>query len=69
MTVEITDDVDSVIRRRLESDFINDARKVVSKGARPDYIRIARIPRNFKGAIIYPKLKQEFIAQLKSTGV
>jgi acyl-CoA synthetase (AMP-forming)/AMP-acid ligase II len=51
--------------RLLESSFIEEAQKGVSKGCRPDYVRLAPIPRNFKGAVLNNELKQEFIQALK----
>ena len=50
---------------RLTNDFINEASRFVSKGARPDYLRFSTIPRNFKGAVLYPQLKQDFLDSLK----
>lgn len=49
----------------LSTDFLEKANRNVSKGFRPDYLRFAVIPRNFKGAILYPRLKQEFLNSLK----
>ena len=37
----------------------------VSKGAKPDHVRLAPLPRNFKGAIKLPDLKEEWRALLK----
>jgi len=37
----------------------------VSKGSRPDYVRFARIPISFNGAILIPQLKQDFEEYLK----
>lgn len=48
----------------LKADFIRKASDVVSKGARPDYLRFGRIPRTFKGAILYPQLKQDYVRWL-----
>jgi len=61
VTVELLDDVNSTNKQRLESNFLKAARKTVSKGAKPDCLRFAKIPRNFKGAILYPQLKQDFL--------
>ncbi len=59
VTIELNDKTHAV-QERLEADFIKKAGNTVSKGARPDYVRFAPIPRNFKGAVLYPQLKQEF---------
>ncbi|MDD5591057.1 MAG: class I adenylate-forming enzyme family protein [Dehalococcoidales bacterium] len=53
----------------LKADFLEKARQAVSKGSRPDYLRFAPIPRNFKGAILYPRLKQEFLKSVKQDAV
>jgi len=50
---------------QLKADFIEKASTIVSKGARPDYVRFAIVPRNFKGAILYPELKKDFGDSLK----
>ena len=48
-------------KSRLRTDFIEKAARTVSKGARPDYLRFGRIPRSFKGEILYRQLKQEIL--------
>jgi len=45
---------------RIEETFQDAAKDGVSKGARPDYVRIGKIPRNFKGAILVNELAAEF---------
>ncbi|MDP7162035.1 MAG: hypothetical protein QF792_00895, partial [Phycisphaerae bacterium] len=52
-------------RTQIEGTFIASARKSVSKGARPDHLRFARIPRNFKGLILLPQLKNEFSSTIR----
>jgi acyl-CoA synthetase (AMP-forming)/AMP-acid ligase II len=64
VTIELSKEV-SDVRPKLEANLIKEAR-VVSKAARPDYIRFAPIPRSFKGAILYPQLKQEYLDSLKN---
>ncbi len=59
VTIELGEEA-SGIRIELESAFIDKAHHSVSKGARPDHVRFAPIPRNFKGAILYLQLKQDF---------
>ena len=61
VTVELLNDVNGANRQRLESSFLKDARKSVSKSAKPDRLRFAKIPRNFKGAVLYPQLKRDFL--------
>jgi len=53
----------------LEADFVEKAYNRVSKGARPDYIRFAKIPLNFKGAVLVPQLKQDFKKSLEHKGI
>jgi acyl-CoA synthetase (AMP-forming)/AMP-acid ligase II len=48
----------------IEGHFVTAAKGAVSKGARPDHVRIAPLPRNFKGAIKLPELKHEWKALL-----
>ncbi len=56
-------EMETVLRDR----FLAEARTEVSKGARPDFLRFAAVPRSFKGAVLYPQLKEEFLAFLKNT--
>ena len=52
----------------LEAGFKTRAREKVAKGYRPDFVRFARVPLNFKGAVLYPQLKQDYREWLKSQG-
>ena len=65
VTIEISPEA-SYIASELESTFLEKSAKTVSKGSRPDYLRLAPIPRNFKGAILYPQLRQDFRDSLKN---
>jgi acyl-CoA synthetase (AMP-forming)/AMP-acid ligase II len=53
-------DVPSSLEKRIESEFLKHARKVASKGARPDRLLIGALPRNFKGALDVRALRREF---------
>jgi acyl-CoA synthetase (AMP-forming)/AMP-acid ligase II len=64
VTIELKDEAAGA-ESRLEDDFIKKA-AAVSKGARPDYVRFAPIPRNFKGAILYPELKKDWLDYWKT---
>ena len=64
VTIELSKEAASV-ESQLKDDFIEKASTIVSKGARPDYLRFAIIPRNFKGVILYPELKKDFKDSLK----
>ncbi|MBN1862450.1 MAG: acyl--CoA ligase [Dehalococcoidales bacterium] len=52
-------------RKELEASFLERATRAVTKGCRPDYLRLAPIPRSFKGAVVYPRLKEEYLESLK----
>ena len=66
VTVELTSGEALAKRAQIEHTFLSDAKGSVSKGARPDRLRFARIPRNFKGAILVPQLKQECDAAFRT---
>jgi acyl-CoA synthetase (AMP-forming)/AMP-acid ligase II len=56
-------------RSQLEADFIDRARKKVPKGFRPDYVRFADIPTNFKGLVLIPELRLEYKKSLEEKGL
>jgi acyl-CoA synthetase (AMP-forming)/AMP-acid ligase II len=64
VTIELKDEKALALRKTVEETFIEEARKRVSKGARPDYLRFAGIPKNFKGAVLVPELKESYEAYL-----
>jgi acyl-CoA synthetase (AMP-forming)/AMP-acid ligase II len=66
VTIELKEEAASA-EPRLKADFVKKAAEVVSKGTRPDYVRFAPIPRNFKGAILYPELRKEWLDYWKIT--
>ncbi len=47
-------------KEELGRNFISVAKEKVPKGCRPDYVRFGEIPCSFKGAVLYPQLKEEF---------
>lgn len=49
----------------LQQSFIPLAKKTVSKGAKPDKLRIGAIPKNFKGIVLIPELAKQWKAELK----
>ena len=56
-------------RAEIEESFLKLAKKGVSKGAKPDHVRFAPLPRNFKGVVKVPDLKTEWakvVADLKA---
>ena len=64
VTIELRREVKD-IEPQLKTYFIETSSRKVSKSARPDYIRFAPIPVNFKGAVLYPQLKQDYWDLLK----
>ena len=49
----------------IEGGFLELARREASKGARPDHVRVAPLPRNFKGVVKLPDLKEHWTSALK----
>ena len=49
----------------MASTFLGLAKKGVSKGAKPDLVRFGPLPRNFKGAVQLPELKDEWARELR----
>jgi acyl-CoA synthetase (AMP-forming)/AMP-acid ligase II len=68
VTIELSQEV-AHMESQLKADFIEKASKRVSKGARPDYIRFAKIPLSFKGLVLASELKQDFKKSLENKGV
>ena len=64
VTIELTDEA-AHREDELKARFIEEAVKMVSKGSRPDYVRFAGIPLSFKGAVLMPRLKQDFMEYLQ----
>lgn len=58
VTLELKDGVPEAVRRSIAEGFLAAARASVGKGARPDRLLLAPIPRNFKGAVLVPELKR-----------
>ncbi|TET68427.1 MAG: long-chain fatty acid--CoA ligase [Dehalococcoidia bacterium] len=67
VTIELSKEV-AHMEPQLEANFMEKANKRVSKSARPDYIRLAKIPVNFKGAVLALELKQDFRKSLEHKG-
>ena len=53
-SVIVTEDNGKMVGILTERDFLKLAKKGVSKGAKPDYVRLAPLPRNFKGVVKLP---------------
>lgn len=55
MTIELLTPAAEAKRAEIERDFIALAKKGVSKGSKPDHVRCAPLPRNFKGVVKLPE--------------
>ena len=64
VTLELKEGVPESVRAAIAAGFLGAARAAVGKGARPDRLLLAPVPRNFKGAILVPELKKQFEASL-----
>jgi acyl-CoA synthetase (AMP-forming)/AMP-acid ligase II len=60
VTIELASDEAGAKQDEMERTFLEEARRTVSKGSRPDRLRFAAIPRNFKGAVLVPELKAAY---------
>ncbi|MFH1031750.1 MAG: class I adenylate-forming enzyme family protein [Chloroflexota bacterium] len=58
VTIELNENA-AEAKTALAADFLPKASTMVSKGARPNYLRFGTIPRSFKGEILYPQLKED----------
>ncbi len=65
VTVELVTDEARAKRNEIAETFLIEAAKRVSKGAKPDRLRFAAIPRNFKGAILVRELDGGFRAHIE----
>ena len=68
VTLALLSDEARAKRPEIERTFLAEAPKGVSKGSRPDRLRVAAIPRNFKGAILVPELKAQFRLAIDAAG-
>ncbi len=66
VTIELSKEAPSTAETELRANFLIEAAAGVSKGARPQRLRFGVIPRSFKGAILYPQLKQDYADFLKN---
>lgn len=57
VTVELLDAAARARQGEVEASFVADAQKEVSKGAKPSRVRVAAIPRNFKGDVNWRSLE------------
>lgn len=66
VTVELITDTAKAAKAKIEETFLQAAcgKGGVSKGAKPDKVRVAKIPRNFKGAVQLPDLVTDWKVEL-----
>mmetsp|Transcript_81283 Transcript_81283/g.161624 ORF Transcript_81283/g.161624 Transcript_81283/m.161624 type:complete len:279 (-) Transcript_81283:9-845(-) len=64
VTIELVNDAAISKRSEIEATFLEKAKKGVSKGSKPDLVRFGPLPRNFKGSVKLPDLKEEWTAHL-----
>jgi len=58
VTIELLTDHARSLQDEIQGSFIPESRAQVSKGAKPDRLRFAPVPVNFKGAILLAELKK-----------
>lgn len=68
VTIEFKNEAARLKQPDMECTFKTEALRQISKGAKPDYVRFAPIPRNFKGAVLVNELAAEFKKWLKREG-
>lgn len=66
VTIELGEDGNQM-KEILKKNFIDMAIKKLPKGYHPDRVRFAKIPVNFKGAVLYEQLKQEYEKDLNKS--
>jgi acyl-CoA synthetase (AMP-forming)/AMP-acid ligase II len=67
VTIELISEAARKMRPAIEESFIEKAGASVPKGAKPDYVRFAAIPRTFKGSVAVSELKKEYLSHLKTS--
>ena len=67
VTIDLLSETARARASEIKRQFLRDAGAAVSKGSKPDHLRIAAIPKNFKGAILVPELKKTFKDALTSS--
>ena len=60
VTIELVSAEAQAKQAEIAATFLKEAKGAVSKGAKPDRVRFAPLPRNFKGAVLVPELKQQW---------
>lgn len=60
VTIELKDEAARSKQPEMMNNFLEQARRHVSKGAKPDFVNFAPIPRNFKGAVLNNQLADQY---------
>ena len=60
VTLELKTELAEKCAEEIRSTFLNEARKSVSKGAKPDFLRFGEVYRTFKGTIRLQEIKKEW---------
>jgi len=60
VTLELKTDIAEKRAEEIRSTFLQEARKSVSKGAKPDFLRFGEVYRTFKGTIRLQEIKKEW---------
>ena len=63
VTLELKSPQAKALRDELERTFLEEARSAVSKGARPDRLRFASVPRTFKGSVQLAELRKAWLEE------
>jgi acyl-CoA synthetase (AMP-forming)/AMP-acid ligase II len=64
VTLELKSPQAKALRDELERTFLGEARSAVSKGARPDKLRFASVPRTFKGSVQLAELRKAWLEEI-----
>jgi acyl-CoA synthetase (AMP-forming)/AMP-acid ligase II len=56
-------------QQQLEAEFLDKAHQRVPKSFRPDYVRFAKIPTNFKGLVLISELRADYKKALETQGL
>ena len=62
VTLSLPEEIDAARRENIRGLLLEG--KGISKGARPNQVRFGPVPRNFKGAVLVPQLKEAFTREL-----
>jgi hypothetical protein len=64
VTIELKTDESRIKKDEINKTFLEIARQIVSKSAKPDHVMFDKIPTNFKGAVLLKELATQFKRRL-----